>query len=271
MTGEYSPHHFRPLKGWNNFDYTVHIKKTPNRCQKRTRLDAFTEADYLGLQKLYPYYSADNKFLVSDAITSVFTDVVLYCFKDVQPDLCISSSGGKSVLVDIADMTKLGLDPEKAIFADGCARTAVFPMNTNKAFRELYLNDADERFSNFLLSVKEYPLHMITGIFMLECDEELRTLREQAQVQKVDRDRIKVRRKELMDELKKSPDNAQELKEELKKLEEEWSKIRKNSKLVAIRDLMNSRCIVSPTSTMNRVTASTNLFWVGTDVILRKL
>lgn len=138
-------------------------------------------------------------------------------------------------MVNILDLTKLDLDPTKAIFVDCCARTAIFPMNTHRAFSKLYLNDADKRFYHFLSDMKEHPLHMITGILMLENDMKLITLREEAQKQKINYDRLKAKQDELLNELKQSPDNPIELKEELEKIQAELKLIHKDSKLKAIK------------------------------------
>ena len=252
----YSDHHFKePIKGWGNIRIDVLVHNEPKY------LATFNTEAYIALKEVYPFCKKDGKFYASDAVISIFTDIVLYCFEDIAPDLCIASSGGKSELVRLLDLTKLGLDPTKAIFVDCCARTAIFPMNTHRAFSKLYLNDADKRFYHFLSDMKEHPLHMITGILMLEYDKELITLREEAQKQKIKHDMLTTRQDELLNELKQSPDNPNELKEELKKIQAELKLIHKDSKLKAIKKLMIERCNKHPSSDKKRIGASANLFW----------
>lgn len=207
-----TPHHFKAVKGWENVEGSVLVHNSAGD----TSFDGFRTGNYLYWQKLYPFYDDKQKFLITDAVTSVMTDVVLYCFKDIAPDLGISSSGGKSALVSLLDFTKIFSDKSDIKFVDGCARTAVLPLNNANQFSEIHLNDADKRFYNYLICVQKYPLYVVESILRLEYDNDLVGLRN---IARAERERF-----------------AEDDKRAGKKLSHHYSTLYK------IKSLMESRC-----------------------------
>ena len=139
--GQYFPHHFTNVRKWNNIEEQVAVLIHPKEFGK------FTAVTYSSLKKLYTFDSDDNDdnhndhdnkkevLTTSDAVTSVMTDVVLLCFMDISPDLCMGSPGGKSDLVRHIDPNKLlKLITKNSAIAEGCARTAIFSLKLHKGF-----------------------------------------------------------------------------------------------------------------------------------------
>lgn len=228
-------HCFRPARDFDSFRLQVPISnKEIGDC------GMFSEVDYCRLVSMYSGESGD--FSISNAITSLFTDIVLQCFKDCTPNLHITSAGSKKTFANMVDISKLvfpslksckpatQVDSQTELAGiEPFARSASFLLNHHKYFNQLYLNDTDRRFYNFLKCVKEYPLYVVAEILTCDCDEELNKLHRAAEA-------------------------------------EQQSKTASHdiSSLVKIRDYLDKRCSTCSSSVKSSVNAAAWLFlWIN--------
>lgn len=184
--GKLIPHHFSVARGFDSTKLQVEVKEADDNFR------AFNILDYKNLRSLYQ--AEDGTFDLSDAITSLFTDIVLSCFMDRKPNIHLVTSGSKQGFVDLVDVGELELEDSdgkrkklKEIYGkldllgvEPSARSAAFLFKFHKYFKRLHLNDADQRFYNFLWCLKNYPLYVISDIITFNCDEDLNKLREKA-------------------------------------------------------------------------------------------
>lgn len=236
--GKFIPHHFCAARNFDNFLFQVPIKETD--ADFRT----FNVYDYEILKGLYqennPYQGENRHFKVSNAITSLFTDVVLSCFMDCNPNLHITTSGSKTTFADLVDCSVLykdrKIEPE---IIEPCARSASFSFKHHKYFKKIHLNDADPRFYNLLWCMKNYPLHLISEIMIADRCNDLNVLRKAAKNEAIEREQAKDRGETL-------------------------GKLPNGSSLVKIRNFMAARCNGFSDSIRDRVRAAAWLFlWVN--------
>lgn len=243
--GKIIPHKFSVARYFDNTRLQVEIKEAGEGFR------TFYDYDYEILRSLYQ--SEDGTFDVSNAITSLFTDVVLSCFMDCTPNLHLVTYGSKLTFVDSIDVGELECEDSngkrkklKKIYrqldlsgVEPCARSAAFLLKFHKYFKRLYLNDADQRFYNFLWCMKEYPLYVISDILTFNSDEELNKLREVAKAEAI----LRQQAKDGGETLGELPDG---------------------SSLVKIRDFMAVRCNAFSNSVRDRVRAAAWLFlWIN--------
>ena len=175
--GKLTPHLFSPARNFESFRLQVPIKEADMKFR------TFNMLDYDQLVKLYQ--EEDGTFIISNAITSLFTDIVLSCFMDCDPNLHISSSGSKLHFANLIDLGKLKYEMPNGTCkiledvyteldlstVEPCARAATVSLKNHKYFKRLYFNDADLRFYNFLWCIREYPLNVISDILTFNDDE----------------------------------------------------------------------------------------------------
>lgn len=144
--GKITPHLFRPARNFESFRLQVPIEEADVYMEPRT----FDEHDY---NLLFDFYQEeDGSFTISNAITSLFTDIVLSCFMDCDPNLHIVSSGSKQTFADLIDVGEM-----EFVISDGtrkklkktyrklhlsgvepCARSAAFLLKWHRFFKRLY-------------------------------------------------------------------------------------------------------------------------------------
>lgn len=243
--GELTPHHFCAARNFDCFTFQVPIKEPDFNFR------TFNVFDYERFIALYR--NEDGTFDVSQAITSLFTDIVLSCFMDCTPNLHLVSSGSKLTFADLTDLGELEFETSngtqkklKDIYykldlsaSEPCARAATVSLKNHKYFKHLYLNDADLRFYNFLWCMKNYPLYVISEILICDCDKKLNELRKAAKAEAIARQQAKDRGETL-------------------------GKLPDGSSLVKIREFLAAHCNAFSNSVRDRVRAAAWLFlWVN--------
>lgn len=121
----------------------------------------FTQEDYDYIKERY----AGNA--MAEKVNQMFTHIIRCAFYSSSPSPCLTSPGSKLTINHKMDLRKIS--GVKRI-VEGFGRTDIISISTRKLIPdiELYYNEFDSRFVNYMTMLRDHPLELIGEIIRLQ-------------------------------------------------------------------------------------------------------